>query len=121
MRGRAAKALPGPVARGACDLWSFYISERVDRSKSTEMREFSGVTGLDALYQGTTSVVPLKVNKDMGFTGCGKRSNRERNPSPQRLKPNRFAITYGRPEGRPLRRIRFFRSLFSPCAFFSAK
>jgi hypothetical protein len=36
------------------------------------MREFSGVTGLDALYQGTTSVVPLKVNKDMGFTGCGK-------------------------------------------------
>jgi hypothetical protein len=24
----------------------------------------------DALYQGTTSVVPLKVNKGMGFSPC---------------------------------------------------
>jgi hypothetical protein len=34
-------------------LCSFYISERADRSKSREVREFSGVTA-DALYQGTT-------------------------------------------------------------------
>jgi hypothetical protein len=42
--------------------------------------------------------------------------DREREPFPQRLKPDRFAITNGRPEGRPLQGSRFFRSPFSRAA-----
>src|ERR1700733_4773477 len=36
------------------------------------------------------------------LAGCGKGSNRERKPFPPRLKPDRFAITCGRPF-KPLR------------------
>jgi hypothetical protein len=43
-----------------------------------------------------------------GLIRLRNRSNWKRKPIPQRLKPDRFAITYGRPEGRPLQRIRIF-------------
>src|SRR6267154_3995553 len=42
---------------------------------------------------------------DEGFRGCGKTSNSERRPYPQRLKPDIITITYGRPEGRPLQTL----------------
>ena len=51
--------------------------------------------GVLAWYQGTTSEVAEKVSV-------------YEKSLPQRLKPHRFAITYGRPEGRPLQGIRFF-------------
>src|ERR1700688_60057 len=35
------------------------------------MREFFGSHRSDALYQGTTSVVPKRPNKDEGFSPCG--------------------------------------------------
>jgi hypothetical protein len=32
------------------------------------MREFSGIRGSDALYQGTTSVGPWRPNYELGFS-----------------------------------------------------
>jgi hypothetical protein len=48
-------------------------------------------------------------------------SNRERKPFPQWLKPDRFAITYGRPEGRPLQGIRVFPQPLKSCLIRSVK
>jgi hypothetical protein len=43
------------------------ISERVDRSKSADMRDFYLSHRFDALYQGTILVGPLKLNKIWAF------------------------------------------------------
>jgi hypothetical protein len=44
----------------------------MDRSKSAECANFSGSHRANALYQGTTLVVPPKNGRMLGFTGCGK-------------------------------------------------
>jgi hypothetical protein len=46
-------------------VWSFYISKRMDRSKSAEMGEFFGSHRADALYQGTTSIGPMKPDNEL--------------------------------------------------------
>src|SRR5271156_7245300 len=54
------------------------------------------------------------VLSDIRWLECSrlrKRSNRERRPYPQRLKPDIITITYGRPEGRPLQRSPVLSSL----------
>jgi hypothetical protein len=50
--------------------WSFYISERMERSKSAECANFSGHRAR-ALYQGTASAVPYKNRIDEGFSPWG--------------------------------------------------
>jgi hypothetical protein len=35
------------------------------------MRDLSWVRGSDALYQGTTLVVPQMAERDLGFSPCG--------------------------------------------------
>ena len=44
------------------------ILERVDSSKSAECASFPGVTALMALYEGTTLVGPLRMEKKLGFS-----------------------------------------------------
>jgi hypothetical protein len=78
-----------------------------------------------ALYQGTTSVVPLKVNKDMGFSPWVRFLSflaravawkQQQKAVPQRLKPRVAERFTARLKPCPSC-SEFFRSLFSPCSY----
>src|SRR5580704_3660735 len=50
--------------------WSFYILGERGQTKFGGTREFFGRHCASALYQGTTLVGPLRLNKRLGFSPC---------------------------------------------------
>jgi hypothetical protein len=109
--GRQTRVLPWGAGVGAVYRMVTCLRSRLRTFPLADSKNIFGVlapgaggglrvreNALNEGHQASHTKKPI----DEGFRGCGKRSNRERRPCPQWLKPDIITSTYGRPEGRPL-------------------